>query len=99
VERFKDVPHFAAKLAIESALLEFDLPFTIIRPNYFFQNDGTLKDVLLGAGLYPMALGRPGISAVDVRDIAEAADSRPERVTSKHSRSCWGIPHAAMKTL
>jgi uncharacterized protein YbjT (DUF2867 family) len=73
VERFKDVPHFAAKLAIESALLEFDLPFTIIRPNYFFQNDSTLKDVLLGTGLYPMPLGTPGISAVDVRDIAEAA--------------------------
>jgi uncharacterized protein YbjT (DUF2867 family) len=34
-EQFKDVPHFASKLAIESALREFDLPFTIIRPNYF----------------------------------------------------------------
>jgi uncharacterized protein YbjT (DUF2867 family) len=73
VERFKDVPHFAAKLAIESAIREFDLPFTIIRPNYFMQNDVTLKDVLLGAGLYPMPLGTPGISTVDVRDIAEAA--------------------------
>src|SRR5258708_1426058 len=39
VEEFKDVPHFASKLAIESALHEFDLPFTIIRPNYFYQND------------------------------------------------------------
>jgi uncharacterized protein YbjT (DUF2867 family) len=72
VEHFKDVPHFAAKLAIESALREFDLPFTIIRPNYFFQNDRSLKDVLMRASLYPMPLGTPGISAVDVRDIAEA---------------------------
>ena len=32
-DHFKDVPHFASKLAIESALREFDLPFTIIRPN------------------------------------------------------------------
>ena len=33
VEHFKDVPHFASKLAIESAIREFDVPFTIIRPN------------------------------------------------------------------
>jgi uncharacterized protein YbjT (DUF2867 family) len=72
VEHFKDVPHFASKLAIESALRAFDLPFTIIRPNYFFQNDASLKDALTGGGVYPMPLGPEGISAVDVRDIAEA---------------------------
>ena len=71
-DRFKDVPHFASKLAIESALHEFDVPFTIIRPNYFFQNDASLKDPLTKAGIYPMPLGPTGISAVDVRDIAEA---------------------------
>ncbi len=43
VEHFKDVPHFAAKLAIESAIRAFDVPFTIIRPNYFFQNDASLQ--------------------------------------------------------
>ncbi len=73
VEEFKDVPHFAAKLAVESALREFDLPFTIIRPNYFYQNDASLKDPLTKSGVYPMPLGPQGISAVDVRDIAEAA--------------------------
>jgi uncharacterized protein YbjT (DUF2867 family) len=73
VEEFKDVPHFAAKLAIENALHEFNLPFTIIRPNYFFQNDVSLKDALMNAGMYPMPLGMPGVSAVDTRDIAEAA--------------------------
>jgi uncharacterized protein YbjT (DUF2867 family) len=72
VEHFKDVPHFASKLAIESALREFDVPFTIIRPNYFFQNDASLKDPLTKAGIYPMPLGTVGISAVDTRDIAEA---------------------------
>ena len=72
-EEFKDVPHFAAKLAVESALREFDLPFTIIRPNYFYQNDASLKDPLTKSGVYPMPLGPQGISAVDVRDIAEAA--------------------------
>src|SRR5450755_1158590 len=73
VERFKDVPHFASKFAIEAALREFDVPFTIIRPNYFMQNDATLKDALTKTGIYPMPLGQVGISAVDIRDIAEAA--------------------------
>jgi uncharacterized protein YbjT (DUF2867 family) len=73
VEHFKDVPHFASKLAIESALREFNVPFTIIRPNYFIQNDATLKDALTKTGIYPMPLGQVGISAVDIRDIAEAA--------------------------
>jgi len=73
VDRFKDVPHFASKLAIESALREFDVPFTILRPNYFNQNDATLKDALTKGGIYPMPLGQVGISTVDIRDIAEAA--------------------------
>jgi uncharacterized protein YbjT (DUF2867 family) len=72
VEHFKDVPHFAAKLAIENALREFDVPFTVIRPNYFFQNDATMKDALTKAGIYPVPLGQVGVSAVDIRDIAEA---------------------------
>src|SRR6202171_1097837 len=72
VEHFKDVPHFASKLAIESALREFEVPFTIIRPNYFIQNDASLKDALMKAGIYPAPLGNAGISVVDIRDIAEA---------------------------
>src|SRR3984893_867268 len=73
VDHFKDVPHFASKFALESALHTFDLPFTIIRPNYFNQNDVGLKDALMKAGIYPMPLGPVGVSTVDVRDIAEAA--------------------------
>src|ERR1700691_5501285 len=73
VEHFKDVPHFASKFAIESAIREFDLPFTIIRPNYFFQNDASFKDLLTNMSVYPNPLGLVGISAVDIRDIAEAA--------------------------
>ncbi len=72
VESFKDVPHFASKFAIESALREFDVPFTIIRPNYFSQNDVMQKDSLLKAGVYGAPLGPVGVSVVDVRDIAEA---------------------------
>src|ERR1700689_1640504 len=72
VDHFKDVPHFASKFALESALHTFDLPFTIMRPNYFNQNDVGLKDPLTKAGIYPMPLGPVGVSTVDVRDIAEA---------------------------
>jgi uncharacterized protein YbjT (DUF2867 family) len=73
VEHFKDVPHFSSKFAIESAIREFNVPFTIIRPNYFFQNDASFKDVLTKMSVYPNPLGPVGISAVDIRDIAEAA--------------------------
>jgi uncharacterized protein YbjT (DUF2867 family) len=72
VEHFKDVPHFASKLAIESAIREFEVPFTIIRPNYFFQNDASFKDILVKMSVYPNPLGLVGVSAVDIRDIAEA---------------------------
>jgi uncharacterized protein YbjT (DUF2867 family) len=73
VEQFRDVPHFASKLAVENALREFGVPYTILRPGYYIQNDGTLKDALTGAGIYPMPIGTAGICAVETRDIAEAA--------------------------
>lgn len=73
VEQFRDVPHFASKLAVESALREFGVPHTILRPGYYIQNDVTLQDALIGKGIYPIPLGTAGITAVDIRDIAEAA--------------------------
>lgn len=73
VDQFRDVPHFASKLAVEGALREFGVPYTILRPAYYIQNDLSLKDALMGAGVYPMPNGTAGIAAADVRDIAEAA--------------------------
>jgi len=73
VDQFRDVPHFASKLAVEGALREFGVPYTILRPAYYIQNDVNLKDALLGAGVYPMPIGTVGIAAADVQDIAEAA--------------------------
>lgn len=73
VDQFRDVPHFASKAAVESALREFGVPFTILRPGYYIQNDAVLKDALLGPSVYPMPIGTAGIAAADVRDIAEAA--------------------------
>ena len=73
VDEFRDVPHFASKLAVENALREFGVPFTILRPGYYIQNDINLKSALTGAGIYPMPIGTAGIATADMRDIAEAA--------------------------
>ena len=73
VDQFRDVPHFASKLAVENALREFSVPHTILRPGYYIQNDANLKDALTGTGVYPRPIGTVGIAAADVRDIAEAA--------------------------
>jgi len=73
VDQFRDVPHFASKLAVENALREFGVPYTILRPGYYMQNDATLKDAITGAGVYPMPIGTAGMAVADIRDIAEAA--------------------------
>jgi uncharacterized protein YbjT (DUF2867 family) len=73
VEQFRDVPHFASKLAVENAIREFGVPYTILRPGYFIQNDDDLKEALTGSGIYPVPVGTQGIAIVDARDIGEAA--------------------------
>jgi uncharacterized protein YbjT (DUF2867 family) len=72
-ERGAHVPHFASKVAIEAAIRASGIPFTILRPNHFFQNDLWGKDAVLGYGVYPHPIGSVGLSRVDLRDIAAAA--------------------------
>ena len=67
------LPHFGSKLPIESVVKSSGIPYTILRPNNFYQNDYWFKDALLEHGVYPQPLGDLGLSRVDVRDIAEAA--------------------------
>ncbi|MGH7658466.1 MAG: SDR family oxidoreductase, partial [Gemmatimonadales bacterium] len=67
-----EIPHFASKVPIERGLATSGIPYTILRPNSFFQNDLRLLDVLRNAGVYPEPVG-PGINRVDVEDIAQAA--------------------------
>ena len=67
------LPHFGSKFAVETALRASGVPFTILRPNNFFQNDLLFKDAMLGYDVYPQPFGDVGLSRVDVRDIAEAA--------------------------
>jgi len=70
---YTDVSHFTAKQAVERMIEQMDLPATVLRPSYFFQNDAMMKDPLQKAGLYVAPVGDVGVSMVDVRDIADAA--------------------------
>jgi len=67
------LPHFGSKLAIEQAIKNTGIPYTILRPNNFYQNDYWSKDSMTRYGVYPQPLGQIGLSRVDVRDIADAA--------------------------
>jgi len=72
-DRAAHLPHFGSKVGIEAAIKQSGIPFTILRPSNFFQNDYWFRDVMLQYGVYPQPFGNAGVSRVDVRDIAEAA--------------------------
>jgi uncharacterized protein YbjT (DUF2867 family) len=73
VDAAPHLPHFGSKTAVEIAIKASGVPFTILRPNNFYQNDSWFKDAMLKYGVYPQPIGNVGISRVDVRDIAETA--------------------------
>ncbi|NOT33071.1 MAG: NmrA family NAD(P)-binding protein [Candidatus Eisenbacteria bacterium] len=72
-DRASYLPHFGSKIGVEHAIERSGIPFTILRPSNFHQNDQWFKDVMLQYGVYPQPLGGTGVSRVDVRDIGEAA--------------------------
>jgi uncharacterized protein YbjT (DUF2867 family) len=72
-DQFPEVPHFANKYAVEGAIRAGGMPYTILRPAYFTQNELRLKAELTGLGLYPIPVGNQGVAIVDIRDLAEAA--------------------------
>ena len=43
VNQFRNVPHFAAKVAVQSALRNCGVPFTVIGTAYWFQNERRSK--------------------------------------------------------
>jgi uncharacterized protein YbjT (DUF2867 family) len=59
-DQFLEVPHFAAKYAIEEAMRAGGMPYTILRPGYFAQNERRLKPALTGLGVYPIPAGNQG---------------------------------------
>ena len=73
VEQAPHVPHFKSKIDTQAALNAAGLAATLIRADYFYQNDAWLKQPVMESGLYTQPIGEVGINAVDVRDIAEAA--------------------------
>jgi len=98
------LPHFGSKLPIEAAVKASGIPYTILRPNNFYQNDYWYKEAMLNSGVYPQPIGDVGLSRVDIRDIAEAAaialtttghDGRtynlvgPEALTGDSTANVW----------
>lgn len=67
------IPHFASKIPVEKAVIESGVPYTILRPNNFFQNDLAVRDPIMKYGIYTTPLGSRGLNRVDVRDIADCA--------------------------
>ena len=72
-DKYLNVPHFAGKFGVERMLEQMGFGATILRPAYFMQNDLTVKDVVLGHGVYPMPVGGKGLAMIDTRDIAQIA--------------------------
>jgi uncharacterized protein YbjT (DUF2867 family) len=70
---YVNVPHFAGKFGVERMIEQMGLNATILRPAYFMNNDLTIKDVVLGHGVYPMPIGSKGLAMIDARDIGEIA--------------------------
>jgi uncharacterized protein YbjT (DUF2867 family) len=73
VDTAPHIPHFASKIPVEYAVRESGIPYTLLRPNNFYQVDLWLREALLNYGVYPQPIGRKGVSRVDVRDIADVA--------------------------
>ncbi|ALN84794.1 short chain dehydrogenase family protein [Lysobacter capsici] len=72
-DRYVNVPHFAGKFGVERMIEQMGFNATILRPAYFMDNDLTIKDVVLGYGVYPMPIGGKGLAMIDARDIGEIA--------------------------
>ena len=73
LEKGSNIPHFATKAPIEQAIKDTKIPYVILRPNNFYQNDYWFFEVIKGYKMYPQPIGSLGMTRVDVRDIADAA--------------------------
>ena len=72
-DRYLNVPHFAGKFGVERMLEQMGFGATILRPAYFMDNERTIRDVVMGYGVYPMPVGSKGLAMIDARDIGEIA--------------------------
>jgi len=107
-DRYVNVPHFAGKFGVERMIEQMGFHATILRPAYFMNNDLTIKDVVLGYGIYPMPIGGKGLAMIDTRDIGEiaaielirretsAAPLPPERINLVGADTLTGAKAAAV---
>lgn len=69
----RHIPHFKSKIPVENAIIESGIPYNIVRPNNFYQNDYWFQEALLNYKVYPQPIGQKGLTRVDTRDIGEVA--------------------------
>ena len=72
-ELMQAVPHFKNKLPIKQAVISDWKNHVILQPNYFFQNDNMVIDAMVHGGIFPLPLGKMGVDAIDIEDIAAVA--------------------------
>lgn len=67
------IPHFKSKVPVEAEIKSSGIPFTILRPNNFYQNDYWCRAAVMLYNTYPQPIGSIGLNRIDARDIADAA--------------------------
>ncbi len=72
-DKCEHIPFFNSKKWIEQNIKGSGIPYVILRPNSFFQNDLWQIETIRIYNSYPIPLGSKGVSRVDVRDISDAA--------------------------
>lgn len=87
--RAPHIPHFKSKLEIHKVLRDSGMPFTLIMPNNFFQNDLRYREAILERRIYPQPIGDIGLNRVDVRDIADAVVNALTQ--SGHEFQCYPL--------
>jgi uncharacterized protein YbjT (DUF2867 family) len=105
VEKCPQAPHFASKIEVQQAIEDSGVPWTLIMPNNFYQNDYWFQQPLTEHGVYPQPIGGAGLSRVDVRDIADAVVAAliedghlgqryplvgPDVLTGESTAAAWG---------
>lgn len=81
-DRKTGIPHFESKWQIEEYVRDIGLPATVLRPVYFMDNWGRMKDAIMGGQLFqPLSPDTElqQIAADDVGAFAALAFSDPDR--------------------
>lgn len=72
IEDLPDAVFIRSKRVVERELERLDLPYSIVCPNNYFQNDIPVRPLIAGSGVYAVPLGPVGCHSVDTGDVGEA---------------------------